>query len=170
MRLTPEHWLDAGFAALLAKGPAALAAEPLARQIGTTKGSFYWHFKDVPAFHGAMIDVWRGQALLALSEAVATSAAPDQRLRAFGQGVLEDPREAAMRTWAQSNPGVAAALHVVDAERLTYLTLLLRELGLGNADFARALQATLIGLPHLSDALETRRAPFEALVDTVLAL
>jgi len=58
-------------------------------------------------------------------------------------------------------------MQAVDAERQTYLTLLLRELGLGNPDFARALQATLIGLPQMGG---TDSAPFGTLVDTVLAL
>jgi len=170
MRLTPEHWLNAGFDALLDKGPAGLAAEPLARQLGATKGSFYWHFKDVPAFHAALVEHWRSTALSSLSAALNLSTAPDQRLRAFGYGVLKDPREAAMRNWGQSDGAVAAALRMIDTERLTYLTLLLRELGLGNPDFARAIQATLIGLPHLSAETATRPAPFDALVDTVLAL
>jgi AcrR family transcriptional regulator len=170
MRLTPEDWLSAGFDALTQSGASALAAEPLARRMGSTKGSFYWHFKDVPAFHTAMIEAWRTAALGALSQAVGADRAPDQRLRTFGQAILEDQTEAALRTWAHSNPAVAAALAMVDAERLTYLTLLLRELGLGNAHFARALQASLIGLPHLSRDAEIQRATYDTLVDTVLAL
>jgi len=43
-RLGKADWLDAGLAALAAEGPAALRAEALARQLNTTKGSFYWHF------------------------------------------------------------------------------------------------------------------------------
>lgn len=170
MRLTPDTWLDAGFAALIRKGPAALAAEPLARQIGTTKGSFYWHFKDVPAYHAALCERWRSRALSALSDAVGAENAPDHRLRAFGYGVLDDPTETAMRLWAQTDSAIAKSLRQVDEARLTYITLLLRELGLGNADFAHAVQATLIGLPQLSDDAQTRHASFDTLVDTVLAL
>ncbi|MEH6751885.1 MAG: TetR family transcriptional regulator, partial [Paracoccaceae bacterium] len=36
----------AGLAALAEAGPVALKAEPMARRLGTTKGSFYWHFAD----------------------------------------------------------------------------------------------------------------------------
>ena len=169
-RLTPDHWLTAGFDALQTLGPQALAAEPLARQIGTTKGSFYWHFKDVPAYHAALIETWRRRALSALSDAVATPDAPDKRLRQFGRDVLADRAEAALRIWAHTHSGVATALRTVDAERLTYLTLLLRELGLGNRDFARALQAALIGLVQLTDQPETHRTTYDTLVDTVLAL
>ncbi len=170
MRLTPDHWLDAGFDALVAKGAHALAAEPLARQIGSTKGSFYWHFKDVPAYHAALIDRWRSDALAHLVEALAADRPADQRLRQFGHHVLTDQVEATLRIWAQSNDQMATALGEVDAERLTYLSLLLRELGLSNADFARALQAALIGVPHLTQDPSVQRATFDTLVDTILAL
>lgn len=169
MRLTPEHWLTAGFAALSSRGPTALAAEPLARALGTTKGSFYWHFKDVPAYHNALIAAWRAKAIAALENAVSEATSPDQRLRDFGASLLNNKDEAAFRNWAQTNAHVAGALCTIDAERLTYLTLLLRELGLGNRDFARAIQATLIGLPQLNDG-PVQTAPFDTLVDTILAL
>ena len=170
MRLSPEHWITAGFDALVSKGPSALAAEPLACQIGTTKGSFYWHFKDVPAFHTAMIAAWETRATAHLANAVAKQGSADQRLRRFGHDILDDPSEAAMRLWALTNTDVIPTLSRRDADVLTYLNLLLRELGLGNADFARALQATLIGLPQLSEDVSVRRATYDTLVDTVLAL
>ena len=59
IRLNRQSWIDAGLRALVAEGPTALAAEPLARQLGTTKGSFYWHFKDVPDFQKAVIRDWQ---------------------------------------------------------------------------------------------------------------
>ena len=170
MRLTPDHWITAGFEALHAKGPTALAAEPLARAIGTTKGSFYWHFKDVPAFHTAIITAWEAQATAHLAKAVAQEGSADQRLRHFGHDILDDPSEAAMRIWALTNADVIPAVHRRDADMLTYLNLLLREMGLGNADFARALQAALVGLPQITPKPALRKKTFDTLVDTVLAL
>ena len=57
-RLTRPDWLLAGFQALAEAGPVALKAEPMARRLGTTKGSFYWHFADVPDFHRQMLSLW----------------------------------------------------------------------------------------------------------------
>ena len=57
-RLSPQTWIEAGLAELVAQGPKALAAEPLARKLATTKGSFYWHFKDVPDFQAAVVKHW----------------------------------------------------------------------------------------------------------------
>ncbi len=169
-RLTPHIWLLAGLDALQSDGPQALAAEPMARRIGTTKGSFYWHFKDVPAYHTALLAHWQADALAAVMALVEGTGPADQSLRNFGTVLLADRTEASLRVWAQGNPLVAATLQEVDAQRLVYLTRLLRQLDLGNPDFARALLATLVGLPQISDDKATRQQTFDTLVDTVLAL
>ncbi|MEM6941705.1 MAG: TetR/AcrR family transcriptional regulator [Pseudomonadota bacterium] len=167
-RLSPEKWIAAGFDALARTGPQALAAEPLARALKTTKGSFYWHFKDVPAFQGALITAWQAQALQHVVTAVQQTGDADVRLRAFGQGVLADPVEPQLRIWAQADTRAAAALREVDEERLEFISRLLSAMGLSNVNFARAIQATLTGLPLMANASDT--APFETLVDTILAL
>ena len=43
-RLTARDWADAALAAIGERGLAGVAVEPLAARLGTTKGSFYWHF------------------------------------------------------------------------------------------------------------------------------
>ncbi|WP_370400118.1 TetR/AcrR family transcriptional regulator [Sulfitobacter sp. JB4-11] len=170
-RLTKADWLHAGFDALKAKGPHALAAEPLARRMGTTKGSFYWHYKDVPAYHAALLAKWRTDALEHVVDLLNATGPADQQLRDFGQSVLGDEVEASLRIWAQTNSHVADILAEVDMERLGYLVHLLRKMGLRNENFARALQATLIGLPQYApDAADVQADAFDTLVDTVLAL
>lgn len=168
-RLSPEKWIDAGFSALSAQGPQALAAEPLARQLGTTKGSFYWHFKDVPAYRAALLRHWHAQALADVVARLGEDGSPDARLRSFGHGILTNPNEAALRVWAQSDSIVAASLAEVDAERFTYLNHLLRQFDLRNPAFAQAILAALIGLPQLQAETDTTAA-FDALVDTIVAL
>lgn len=167
-RLSPDKWLSAGFDALAASGPASLAAEPLARALKTTKGSFYWHFKDVPAFQEALLTAWQARALKHVIDAVQESGEAETRLRDFGNAVLSDSVEPQLRIWAQSDARVAGALAEVDEERLQHLERLLAKMGLSNINFARAVQATLTGLPLMGNATDT--APFETLVDTILAL
>ena len=170
-RLNSDRWIAAGFDALRQAGPQALAAEPLARRLGTTKGSFYWHFKDVPVYHAELLARWQTDALAQLADLRQQDGAANRRLRDFGLGMLADPTEPSLRVWAQSMPDVARALARIDAERLSHLEDLLRQLGLGNPDFARALLASLIGLPQVpASGDETSAAAFEILVDTVLAL
>lgn len=166
-RLSREKWITAGFGAISAAGPTALAAEPLARELKTTKGSFYWHFKDVPAFQDAVLTKWQARALEQVLELLQASGDADARLRTFGQLVLADEVEPQLRIWARNDTRVAQVLAEVDAQRLSYLTRLLGQLGLRNADFARALQATLVGLSLNADM---DSAAYDTLIDTVLAL
>lgn len=170
-RLTPDTWLAAGFDALQELGAQAIAAEPLARRLGTTKGSFYWHFRDVPTFQDALLIRWQEAALAHVANLPKSADEADQKLRQFGREIMKDRNEVALRIWAQRDQRVAAALNAVDNARRDYLVSLLEQLGLGNPDFARALQATLVGLPQISPNTNTdQTAPFNTLVDTVLAL
>lgn len=168
-RHSRQTWIEAGLKSLVAKGPKALAAEPLARELGTTKGSFYWHFKDVPEFQKAMLKHWQSRAFTDVVQALEDAGNPEQRLRRFGKHLLDNEEDTAMRAWAQADETVASAVAQVDAERLKYATSLLRKLGLSNDDFARSCLAALIGLPSIANKAQARRA-FETMVDLVLAL
>ncbi len=167
-RLSRDKWIAAGLDAFARQGPTALAAEPLARALGTTKGSFYWHFKDVPEFQYAVLTAWQSSALQEVITLLEQSGDADQRLRAFGRTLLQGQLEPQLRIWAQTDARAADALQEVDAQRHAYLTRLLGQLGLGNPAFADALQATLTGLPLMPQI--TDAGPYDALVDTVLAL
>ncbi len=159
-RLTRETWLEAGLAALEATGPEALKAEPLARELGTTKGSFYWHFKDVPAFQLHLLQLWRDRALGRLVPL--PGASPTERLLHLAR---PDGAEAAIRAMAQKSLPAADVLRDVDAARRTALAGELSALGLSNPDFAALLQATVIGLEALGDT-----SPLSTLLAALLAL
>jgi len=57
-RLTTDDWIEAGFAVLADSGPNALRIAPLCERLNVTKGSFYWHFADMPAYCSALIEAW----------------------------------------------------------------------------------------------------------------
>jgi AcrR family transcriptional regulator len=171
-RLTQDSWLDAGLAALCDTGPTALKAEPLARQLNTTKGSFYWHFADLPAFHAALLERWETQALQAID--TPSDNATAAQLRAFGQ-YLADPQAArsdsAMRAWALSLPAAAQCVARVDQRRAAHLASLLDRIGVSNPEMKYILQAAAIGMQAMGthDDLDPQRA-MGSLVDLVLAL
>ena len=54
-QLTAKDWLDQGLKTLAKSGFTALKAEPLAKTMGVSRGSFYWHFADIGAFHAAIL-------------------------------------------------------------------------------------------------------------------
>ncbi|UOA28379.1 TetR/AcrR family transcriptional regulator [Pseudosulfitobacter sp. DSM 107133] len=170
-RLNREKWISAGILALRSDGPPALRAEPLARRMGTTKGSFYWHFTDVPAFHAALLDHWKTRAFADVVAQLESDGGAADRLQDFGKHVLDDTTAPAIRSWAQEHKDAADALAQVDAERLTYMATLLTQLGLKNPDFARAAYGALIGMPMLPKSKRHDSAnAYTALIDLVLAL
>ncbi len=161
-RLTPDDWIKASFAALTAGGPQAIRAEPIARTLKVSKGSFYWHFADVPALKQAMLDHWgktATQDIIDLVEAKASSA--KDRLRLLVQistsssndeygGALA---EATIRDWARYDENAAKALKAVDQQRLAFVETQFRAHGIPKAQCrqnANILYAALIGLAHLS--------------------
>lgn len=171
-RLRKSDWLDAGLAALAGDGPAALKAEPLARALGTTKGSFYWHFADVPAFHAELIAHWAENANTALFDTAEQADTHTAALRGMAQQIAApNPRdpfaraEPAMRAWAASHDGAASAVASVDAERLQVVGALLDRIGVSNREIAQLILAAANGLPA-----KTGGDPMGTLVDLVLAL
>ena len=44
--LTAIDWQEAALNVIAHQGVSAVAVEPLAKQLGVTKGSFYWHFSN----------------------------------------------------------------------------------------------------------------------------
>ena len=175
-RLSQSDWIFAGFNALAELGPAALKAEVLARRIGSTKGSFYWHFPDVPGFHSAMMALWEQRAVTDIIDALAAVPNPRDRLRALAQVAAEkpteldpgQPAESAIRAWARADPQVRQVVDRVDARRLAYLDTLLEDAGVPPKPYSGMIYATLIGLDDLSGAGTQPADTLIHLVDMVL--
>jgi AcrR family transcriptional regulator len=131
-QLSAKDWLDQGLKALAARGFTALKAEPLAKAMGVSRGSFYWHFGDVDAFHAAILRHWRevaAERIIANVEAASNSENPVALLlrQAFGSGLA---LEKAVRTWAAHDRAAQDAVQAIDRRRLNYVENLLSASGL----------------------------------------
>lgn len=127
-RLSKEDWLKAARLALLHKGPDGVRVEPLAKELGVTKGSFYWHFKDRNDLLEALLKEWDEEtdvllenlgeldphkALEKIFEVV------KQRTLASERG--ESASDVAIFTWAQLDPEVAKRVNKSEDERMGLL-------------------------------------------------
>jgi AcrR family transcriptional regulator len=131
-QLSAQDWLDQGLKTLAKTGFTALKADPLAKAIGVSRGSFYWHFADIGAFHAAILKHWRdiaAEQIIADIEAAAAHEDPLALLlrRVFGGRLT---LESAVRTWASVDAGARAAVQAIDQRRLGYVEGLLRQSGL----------------------------------------
>ncbi|MDQ2090775.1 TetR/AcrR family transcriptional regulator [Marimonas arenosa] len=164
-RLSSDSWIEAGLTALETRGPSALGAETLARELGASKGSFYWHFKGLPDFHEQLAAAWKRRAATALVTVLEHDDPVSLRLQKIGQ---ESGGETAMRAWACENQAAAGELAEIDQLRLNAMSAVLRDVGVSNPDIARALYGAGLGLASLpGGASDTTMA---TLIDLVLAL
>jgi len=172
-QLSAKDWLDQGLRTLASSGFTALKAEPLAKAMGVSRGSFYWHFADIGAFHAAILKHWRDVAaeqIIANLEAVSGNADPLQLLlrRAFGTRLT---LEKAVRTWASVDPLARSAVQAIDRRRLNYVERLFRANGL-SPGMARA-RAQILYWAFLGFALSEQplpRARQAAVLDELLAI
>jgi AcrR family transcriptional regulator len=143
--LTATDWAQAALAVIGEAGLAAVAVEPIAVRLGTTKGSFYWHFKNRRALLEAAMQLWERERTEAVIDAMEAEPNPRQRLRRLFVGAvemgLEDRTEMTLLASA-TDPMVAPVLQRVTERRVTYLAKLFRDLGLSTPEArSRALLA-----------------------------
>lgn len=171
-RLTRLDWLNAGLGALAQDGPATLRAETLSRRLNTTKGSFYWHFKDVEDFHAAILSLWSERAHAMLLVPSPADAPPATRLRRLCEQIaLLAGTGTALRGWARDSAPARDTLARIDELCHVHLYRLLTETGITNPEMARILHAAAIGMAQLPDTdEETNAAAIGSLVDLILAL
>ncbi|MFH8774419.1 TetR/AcrR family transcriptional regulator [Streptomyces sp. NPDC085866] len=162
-RLTAQDWADAALSAMGEGGLAAVAIEPLAVRLGTTKGSFYWHFANREALIEAALDRWEQKSTESVIAGLKSEPDPAVRLRRLfveaSELAAEDPLEVSLPASA-GHPRVAAVLRRVTERRVGYLAELFIELGfrpdearrrallaytgyLGHAQLAHAVPETL---------------------------
>ena len=118
-RLGPAEWVNAGLKALAKSGFSALKADTLANSLGVSRGSFYWHFADVSAFHAAILRRWREIALENIIAEI--EGAADDRLEALILPRICRPVRASSGpcgAWATADARARAAVEAVDAERI----------------------------------------------------
>jgi len=183
VRKSREDWIRAAVIALLAEGPDGVAVQPLARRLGATKGSFYWHFSSRDELLRAALQRWETVTtddMIARIEAAGGSA--EQKARnLLAQVTASNERHPGQLLLMASavHPDVAAAVERVTSRRIGYVARLLREAGLTPATARRrAVLAYAAYLGHAQLMLTTpgvlprsdraRRAYVDEIADVLL--
>jgi len=172
-QLSARDWLNQGLKVLAAKGFTALKAEPMAKAMGVSRGSFYWHFADIGAFHAELLSYWREVAAEQIITGVEAAAKDEPTLavllrRTFsGRLVLEK----AVRSWAASDAGARNAVQAIDRRRLDYVAGLITAEGLPS-EMAQA-RAQIVYWAFLGFALSDRPLPkvqHDAVIEELIRL
>lgn len=158
-RLSVDDWIQAGFAIVADGGIETLKIDRLCSRLGVTKGSFYWHFKDMAAYRAALVESWAELRDRDRSHfGQLAQLAPRQRLTQMMASLLEERQwtlERAMREWARTDPGVAQSVRAADHRVLGAVRQAFVDAGFSGDDAdvrANATFAAGIGFLHLSDA------------------
>lgn len=130
-RLSADDWSGAALDALAEGGLPAVAVEPIAVRLGTTKGSFYWHFRSRDALVDAALARWEQDTDKAIAE-LDRIADPAVRMRTLLEVSMTDPADAAISfnlISAADDPRIAETARRVSERRLGYMQAILEELG-----------------------------------------
>ncbi|MCJ1961404.1 TetR/AcrR family transcriptional regulator [Novosphingobium mangrovi (ex Hu et al. 2023)] len=135
-KVDDHDWVRVAGDALARRGIEAVRVERLAKQLGISRGSFYWHFPSRDALLARLLDDWRSSSTLAIiARLETTGSSPHVRLRALLRIAFERTEEdrtltteLAIRQWGRTDPRARKALEEVDRLRLGYFTKLFEEM------------------------------------------
>ena len=177
-RLSAEDWEEAALQLIAEQGVNAVAVEALARQLGVTKGSFYWHFRTREALVQAALERWElygEREIISQIEAI-----PDPRVRLpelFRRVAheLQPHRVYAALLKALDHPQVVPVMARVSQRRMDFLNTAYREAGMPAAEAlnrARLTYAAYVGFLQLNFTLGLPRIThdeFDAYVEHMIA-
>lgn len=139
---TPDTWVQAALDVLEREGVDAIRVDVLAKRLGVTRGSFYWHFKDRDELLQAVLQTWHDGATQNLTRRL-ESASPDPRdqlrdvltLPYRGKSAERASRiELAIRAWARWDARVRQVVDESDASRIGYIAQIFSGLGFAPAE------------------------------------
>jgi AcrR family transcriptional regulator len=148
-QLSRDAWLDAAGGAIAEGGFDEVRVLTLAKQLGVTRGSFYWHFSDHAELIVSFLDRWRDRRLAELEYLRASGDDNETELRRILQLALNEPAwntrqmrvELAVRDFARRDAYAAKIVAEVDRGRIEHCTSLLERI---MDDKARARDLALL--------------------------
>jgi len=176
-RLSSADWEQAALDVIAEQGVAAVTVESLARQLGVTKGSFYWHFPTREALLKSALERWESQDIDNVFAQVEPIDDPRARLcelfRRTGREEKSHVIYSALLR-ALDHPLVQPVMERVSRRRMDFLMLAYRQVGMSRAQAghrARLAYAAYVGFLQLALQLGMPRldqAEFENYVQHVI--
>jgi len=175
--LSADDWEREALVLIAAKGVPGLAVEPLARRMGITKGSFYWHFSNRDALLRQTLARWEEHDSRNVATALGSIDQPRERLRDFFRRVGKEHlthevyRELCA---AAGDPIVGPVLERVTQRRMAYITSAFRELGMtppaaeNQARLAYSAYLGFLQLQRQGQAPDVESVTFEDYVEHVI--
>ena len=135
--LTREAWISGAWDMLGEAGLEGVRVEPLAKNLGVTKGSFYWHFKDRQELLDALLDRWFAIWDDQMSPDIDGNGTAADRIWALIESVIRRTTRGqtiSLRLLSHKDPDVALRIEERDAQRLAFLMQRLKEIGFSHEE------------------------------------
>ena len=166
-RGSEEGWIAAAYDMLVEGGVEAVKILPLARRLGLSRTSFYWHFPDREALLAALVRRWQEKNTgnlvrqTELPEATVNAAVLNLIDCWITPDLFDSPLDRAMRNWARTDAALRAAFAGADAVRLAAIRAMFLRHGYGEEEAdvrASAVYLTQVGYIDLEteETLEAR--------------
>lgn len=136
-RLGADDFVSAAFDIMADDGIDGVKITRLCDRLGVTKGSFYWHFADIDAFHGEVARRWAESGARLPDEAEVGDSVTDMLT---AMTLFAEPRNSrlarTMREWAQTDDRARDAIHAADEALYARVQAAFESLGFGPDDAA----------------------------------
>jgi AcrR family transcriptional regulator len=156
IRLSADDWQQAALDALSEGGLQGIAIEALAKRLGVTKGSFYWHFASRDALIESALELWESQEQEQVFGKLDSLSNAQERLSALVTLVASEIK--AHKIYSEllkaiDHPLVKPILERVSKRRIDYLTASFRQAGMPRIQAlnrARLTYAAYVGFLQLN--------------------
>ncbi len=175
--LSAADWELEALRVIAEQGIGAVAIEPLARRMGITKGSFYWHFTGRESLLEQALIGWEEHDARNLARSLGELDCPRDRLISFFRNVSREGlthQVYSALTASADHPQVQPVLERVASRRMAHIAQAFEELGLATGEaehHARLTYSVYLGFLQLqrqSQAPALSSQQFEAYLDHVI--
>jgi AcrR family transcriptional regulator len=171
-RLNKSDWITHGLRTLASGGVGALKVGPMADELKVSRGSFYWHFKDIGDFKQQLLETWQEVATeVVIRDLQAEKTEPNQ-LKLLLRKALNEKHglDRAVRMWAATEESAAAVVASVDTRRVKFIAQLLVASGVPKSEAlerAKFLYWAYLGRSLATSSLDSIK---RSTVDTIATL
>jgi len=132
-RLDRDDWIRGALELLSTAGVEKVKIVPLARQLGVTSGSFYWHFTNRRHLHDELLEYWeREMTDKAIEQAKLFEGPPKSQILLLMEQVMDTGMaryDLAIWHWAQSDESVQTVFDRVLNKRFAFAAWMFRQAG-----------------------------------------
>lgn len=129
-----EIWLDTARQALIEEGTAGVEINKLAKRLGSSRGGFYWFFKDRAQLLEELLAYWERTSIVLFENVLRVPGSGMAKYLAMTNLWIDekdyDPKwDGAVRDWARTSDDVRKVVHDVDKKRIALLEQIFNEIG-----------------------------------------